>query len=420
MKRLGAFLLTLVLLVPTQSASANVAEPAFDAVNLSHAWSLGYKGAGATVAIIDQGLNLDHPYFKDKVIDGYCYVEATSNLRCPNGTREQSGVQAASQRKIGSIFLTDEDHGNMVAGLVAGNATPEAPGGVAPEAKILMANVDLTLNGILAALRYIKEKRAELNIVALSMSWGGYFTEIPRTWLQCDTNPQLAELATLLTDLRKAGVMPFASAGNTPTLEVATSVFPSCLKDVVAVASVNNKNEISWYVTMSSKVEILAPDYARSANTFGYITSSGTSAAAPVVAGSFAILRQAFPNRTPEQILSVMKSTGTKVSDVIRKNIPMVNVKDAVTALQQSGGVSPAPGQTLNVGTFNGKIVVYARGYAGSVLTWKIAGRWQRVTVTSDFQAFDRLTRARGVDVTVDIYVDGSSVPAFSKTVRTR
>jgi subtilisin family serine protease len=188
----------------------------------------------------------------------------------------------------------------------------------------------------------------------------------------------------------------------------------------VAVASVNNKNEISWYVTMSSKVEILAPDYARSANTFGYITASGTSAAAPVVAGSFAILRQAFPNRTPEQILSVMKSTGTKVSDVIRKNIPMVNLKDAVAALQQSGGVSPAPGQTLNVGTFNGKIVVYARGYTGSVLTWKIAGRWQRVTVTSDFQAFDRLTRARGVDVTVDIYVDGSTVPVFSKTVRTR
>jgi subtilisin family serine protease len=420
MKRISAFLLTLLLLIPTQSASANVAEPAFDAVNLSHAWNLGFKGAGATVAIIDQGVNLDHPYFKDKIIDGYCYVEVSSNLRCPNGSREQAGVQAASQRRIGSIYLTDEDHGNMVAGLVAGNATPEAPGGVAPEAKILMANVDLTLNGILAALRYIKERREALNIVALSMSWGGYFTEIPRSWLQCDTNPQLAELATLLTDLRNAGVMPFASAGNTPTLEVATSVFPSCLKDVVAVASVNNKNEISWYVTMSSKVEILAPDYARSANTFSYIQSSGTSAAAPMVAGSFAILRQAFPTRTPEQILSVMKSTGTKVNDVIRKNIPMVDMRAAVTQLQQAGTITPQPGQTLNVGTFNGKIVVYARGYAGSTISWRIAGRWQKVTVTQDFQAFDRPTRAIGVDVTVAIHVDGSQTPVFTKTVRTR
>ena len=418
MKRISAFLLAILLLIPTQ-ASAEVAEPAYDAVNLSHAWSLGYKGAGATVAIIDQGVNLDHPYFKDKIVDGYCYVEVTSALRCPNGTREQSGAAAASQRKIGSIFLTDEDHGNMVAGLVAGNPTAEAPGGVAPDAKILMANVDLTLNGILAALRYIKERREALNIVALSMSWGGYFTEIPRSWLQCDTNPQLAELATLLTDLRKAGVMPFASAGNTPTLEVATSVFPSCLKDVVAVASVNNKNEISWYVTMSSKVELLAPDYARSANTFSYIQSSGTSAAAPVVAGSFAILRQAFPTRTPEQILSVMKSTGTKINDVIRKGIPMVDMKSAVTALQV-GTITPQPGQALNVGTFNGKIVVYARGYAGSTISWKIAGRWQKVTVTQDFQAFDRPTRAIGVDVTVNIHVDGSATPLFTKTVTTR
>ena len=418
MKRISAFLLAILLLIPTQ-ASAEVAEPAYDAVNLSHAWSLGYKGAGATVAIIDQGVNLDHPYFKDKIVDGYCYVEVTSALRCPNGTREQSGAAAASQRKIGSIFLTDEDHGNMVAGLVAGNPTAEAPGGVAPDAKILMANVDLTLNGILAALRYIKERREALNIVALSMSWGGYFTEIPRSWLQCDTNPQLAELATLLTDLRKAGVMPFASAGNTPTLEVATSVFPSCLKDVVAVASVNNKNEISWYVTMSSKVELLAPDYARSANTFSYIQSSGTSAAAPVVAGSFAVLRQAFPNSSPEQILSVMKSTGIKINDVIRKNIPMVDMKSAITALQV-GTVTPQPGQALNVGTFNGKIVVYARGYAGSTISWKIAGRWQKVTVTQDFQAFDRPTRAIGVDVTVNIHVDSSATPLFTKTVRTR
>ena len=418
MKRISAFLLALLLVIPTQ-ASANVAEPAYDAVNLSHAWNLGYKGAGATIAIIDQGVNLDHPYFKDKIVDGYCYVEATSSLRCPNGTREQSGAAAASQRKIGSVYLTDEDHGNMVAGLVAGNPTAEAPGGVAPDAKILMANVDLTLNGILAALRYIKERREVLNIVALSMSWGGYFTEIPRSWLQCDTNPQLAQLATLLTDLRKAGVMPFASAGNTPTLEVATSVFPSCLKDVVAVASVNNKNEISWYVTMSNKVELLAPDYARSANTFSYIQSSGTSAAAPMVAGTFAILRQAFPTRTPEQILSVMKSSGTKINDVIRKGIPMVDVRSAVNALQ-AGTVTPQPGQSLNVGTFNGKIVVYARGYAGSTISWKIAGRWQKVTVSQDFQAFDRPTRAIGVDVTVDIFVNGSATPLFSKTVRTR
>ena len=217
--------------------------------------------------MIDQGVNLTHPYFQGQIIDGYCYVEVTSSYLCPNGTREQSGVEAASQRKIGSLYVASEDHGNMVAGIVAGNPQPAAPGGIAPQANILMANVDLTLNGILAALNYIDQRKEELNIVALSMSWGGYFQEIPREWLQCDTNPQLQSMATILKSLRQGGVIPFASAGNTPTLDVATSVFPSCLQDAVAVGSVNSSNEVSWYVTMSGKVELLAPDYAISANT---------------------------------------------------------------------------------------------------------------------------------------------------------
>ena len=97
-----------------------------------------------------------------------------------------------------------------------------------------------------------------------------------------------------------------------------------------------------------------------------------------------------------------------------------MNVRSAITQLQQVGSVTPQPGQALNVGTFNGKIVVYARGYAGSTISWKIAGRWQKVNVTQDFQAFDRPTRAIGVDVTVNIHVDGLATPLFTKTVRTR
>ena len=71
----------------------------------------------------------------------------------------------------------------------------------------------------------------------------------------------------------------------------------------MAVGSVNQANDVSWYVTMSDKVEIVAPDYTISANTFSYARSSGTSAAAPLVAGSYALLRQAFPNHGAEQVL---------------------------------------------------------------------------------------------------------------------
>ena len=413
-----------VLLSTGLSANAAPSEPAYQAINAQSVWDQGFTGEGTTVAIIDQGVNLNHPYFVGQIIDGYCFVEATSNFRCPNGSLEQSGVEAASQRKIGSQFST-EDHGNMVAGIVAGNPTNEAPGGIAPGSDILMANVDLTLSGILAGLRYVDQRKEELNIVALSMSWGGYFTEIPREWLRCDTNPELQQMAAVLSSLRKGGVIPFASAGNTPTLDIATSLFPSCLKDAVAVGSVNQANDVSWYVTMSDKVEIVAPDYTISANTFNYARSSGTSAAAPLVAGSYALLRQAFPNHGAEQVLSAIKASGKPINDVIRKNIPMVDLRAAYLLLSNTAaGAVIAPqasaGQVLNVGTFNGKIVVYAKGYKGQTLSWRIAGKWQKVTVTKDYQAFDRLTSATGLTVTIDLYLDGVTPAAFSKTVITK
>jgi subtilisin family serine protease len=413
-----------VLLSTGLSANAAPSEPAYQAINAQSVWDQGFTGEGTTVAIIDQGVNLNHPYFVGQIIDGYCFVEATSSFRCPNGSLEQSGVEAASQRKIGSQFST-EDHGNMVAGIVAGNPTNEAPGGIAPGSDILMANVDLTLSGILAGLRYVDQRKEELNIVALSMSWGGYFQEIPREWLRCDTNPELQQMAAVLSSLRKGGVIPFASAGNTPTLDIATSLFPSCLKDAVAVGSVNQANDVSWYVTMSDKVEIVAPDYTISANTFSYARSSGTSAAAPLVAGSYALLRQAFPNHGAEQVLSAIKASGKPINDVIRKNIPMVDLRAAYLLLSNTAaGAVIAPqasaGQVLNVGTFNGKIVVYAKGYKGQTLSWRIAGKWQKVTVTKDFQAFDRLTSATGLTVTIDLYLDGVTPAAFSKTVITK
>jgi subtilisin family serine protease len=76
LKRFITSLLALLLVIP-QSASANYVEPAYQAINISHAWNLGYKGAGATVAIIDQGVNLDHPYFQGQI------VEATALLSQP-------------------------------------------------------------------------------------------------------------------------------------------------------------------------------------------------------------------------------------------------------------------------------------------------------------------------------------------------
>ncbi len=401
------------------AAQANVSERAFNAINASALWDRGFLGQGSSIAFIDQGVNLSHEYFQGEVVDGFClYAVFTTNF-CPNGSKTQTGVTAASQRTVNNFPVMNENHGNMVAGIAAGKPNSVAPGGIAPSAKIVMANIDLTLEGITAAAQYILDRSDVNNTVALSLSFGGLFQEIPRSWLKCDDNPALAGLASVFKQLRDKGIITFASAGNTPTLDIATSVFPSCLREVVAVGSVNQEGEISWYVTMSQKLELLAPDYAISANTIGYLTSSGTSAAAPLAAGAFTLLRNAFPAASSEQILNAMKSTGTKVDDVLRKGIPMVNLAAAYNQL--ASGTTPTtptqpskPDQKVTIGTFNGFIAIYTQGYEGRRMTAKVAGKWLAVdpitVVPGKTYSLTKRNTGAGFNINVEVYIDGQLV----------
>ena len=416
-KRLFAALSVTVLAIVGLSApaKANVAEPAFDMVRVSSVWAAGHTGSGASIAFIDQGVNLTHEYFQGEVIDGFCLYASYTNNFCPNGSKSQTGLLAASQRIVNNFPVFAENHGNMVAGIAAGKPSSDAAGGIAPDAKIVMANIDLTLEGITAATRYISDRAAANNTVAVSLSFGGLFSEMPRSWLLCDSNPALTELATLIGDMRDKGIITFAAAGNTPVLDIATSVFPSCLQDVVAVGSVNAAGEISWYVTMSEKIEFLAPDFTRSADTIGYLDSSGTSAATPMVAGAFTVLKQAFPDKTSEQVLEGMKRSATLVDDVIRKNIPLINLSAAYEALSNDTSSPDNPDesaeQKVTIGTFNGYVAIFTKGYEGRRMTAKVAGRWLKVDpielVPGQSYSLTKRNTGAGYDIKVEVYIDG-------------
>ena len=74
----------------------------------------------------------------------------------------------------------------------------------------------------------------------------------------------------------------------------------------------------------------------------------------------------------------------------------------------------------LNVGSFNGYVAIYAKGHKGSTLSWKIAGKWFRTTVTKDFQVFQRRTAAAGKQVQVELYVNGVKPAALSVRLTTK
>jgi hypothetical protein len=72
----------------------------------------------------------------------------------------------------------------------------------------------------------------------------------------------------------------------------------------------------------------------------------------------------------------------------------------------------------INAGSFNGYVAVYAKGYKGQTLSWKIGRKWFKTTVTSDFQVLQRRIGAKGIFVQVDLHIGGQRL--LTKTVRTR
>ncbi len=87
-----------------------------------------------------------------------------------------------------------------------------------------------------------------------------------------------------------------------------------------------------------------------------------------------------------------------------------INFLKSVSASAGAGGV--------NVGSFNGKLVVYAKGLSGKTISWKVGGKWGKAVASSNYSVFNRPTPVAGATVTVDIYVNG--VKTLTKSVVTR
>lgn len=434
LKRLSSALIATAVLITSLSTAAFAVptEPAYTAHKIQEIWAKGYKGEGVTVAVIDQGLNLTHEYFTGQVVDGICVYQSSSQSLCPNGTKYQTGIQAASQRFDKGLIVASENHGNMVAGLIAGKANDQAPGGIVPNAKLLMANTDLSIPSVLSALNYIFENREKYNIVAVSMSFGITGGSSREYLLDCNKNPEYSSLKAVLAKLRAAGVMPFAASGNSFVLNEVTGTAPTCLSEVVTIGSIDQQSKVSIYSNMSSKVELLGTDYAKSANTVGYVTSGGTSAATPVVAASYALLRQAFPTASAQLVIEAMKQSGRMVDDVLRKQIPIVDLAAAFNKLSagtvdlspntNSPTVSPVAAPKVTLSSTPGNIVISIRGHQGKKFSAKIGSNWITIPILTNTPGlgYTRIVRKAASKTTVkyQAYIDGKLVSTGSVYIR--
>lgn len=304
--------------------------------------SLGFTGKGVVVAVIDSGIWADHPDLRDDLIAEQCFcANADRTGCCPNGAPEQSGPGAAAD---------GQGHGTNVAGIITSDGHV-APVGVAPAAKIVAVRV-LDRSGrftsttqVLSALDWIINRRPDVKVINMSLGTDALYGGA------CDDAAAYTlAFASAINTLRARGVTVFASAGNEgSTTQLAV---PACISSTVAVGAVFSANfgpisfqschddataadQVTCFSNSGTGLSLLAPGALITSTGLSGPTSTfaGTSQASPHAAGLAALLLEANPSLTPDQIVRAMKSTGVSVTDA-RNGLTFPRI-DALAAIQQ-------------------------------------------------------------------------------------
>lgn len=290
-------------------------------INADDAWALGYSGSGWDIAILDSGVDKTHTFFSGgKVVEEACFstTSADSTTLCPNGQQSQIG-SGAGVNCSSTIFGCD--HGTHVAGIAAGNSG--TINGVARDAGIISIQICSRFSGAdcssaglpspcvfsytsdqIEGLEHVYSLRTTHNIAAANLSIGG---ELHST--HCDGDPTKAAI----DNLRSVGIATVIASGNDGSCNSISA--PACISTAVSVGATTKSDSMASYSNYSqSLLSLFAPGSSiYSSVPGGWAYKSGTSMAAPHVAGAWAILKQRTPFASVLEILNALKSTGTSI-----------------------------------------------------------------------------------------------------------
>lgn len=313
-------------------------------LGVSKVWELGINGTGVRVAILDTGIQADHPDLKGKL---FTIVEEDPFY--PGGWIEFD----REGKPVRTMPSDDLGHGTHVAGTIAGGNSSGVSIGIAPGAKLMVAKVVTkgfgTFAQILAGIQwaidpfYFNEtlgrwEKTGFPAHVVSISLGAYIYH--------DAFPPVADIVKAL------GITMVVAIGNGGP---GTSGTPANVKSVIAVGAVNEDNNIAWFSSgervtswrLSSEEPYVKPDFVApgvkilsSMPPSSYAELAGTSMATPHVSGTVALMIQASNKTgidiTPDEIYSILKGTSESTmfsSQNIREGWGLINAYRAVTLI---------------------------------------------------------------------------------------
>lgn len=323
---LSLLLAASLALVPATAAHADgirAQQWALDAMHTQQAWHYT-KGKGVTVAVLDTGVEADHPDLAGNVLPGKDLV----------GFGAQRGDRTWAR------------HGTAMAGIIAGHG--HGPGnadgvmGIAPEAKILPVRVILE-DGDSARAR---ARTTRGNALADGIRWAAdHGADVINLSLGDDSksaHPEPTEDEAVQYALKK-GTVVVASAGNGGDKGDHIS-YPAAYPGVIVATAVDRYGTRAafstrrWYATVSAPgvdIVIADPDHK-------YYEGWGTSAASAFVSGAVALIKAAYPGLSPAQIKKLLEDTARNAPAGGRDDSRGFGMLDPVAAIKAADRLEPA------------------------------------------------------------------------------
>lgn len=249
-------------------------------IHADDVWAEGIDGTGVNVAVLDTGIDTDHPELSDSIVGCETFVEGTTTCE------------------------DDHGHGTHVSGIITANGVDSMAKGVAPGAGIYMYKVcsaggSCYESDMMAAME--SAVLTDAKVMSISIGGGNFAGE------NCDSDPLAAKVNWVVNQ----GITVAVASGNDQFFVSS----PACASGAVAVGAVDKNGLMAYFSNFGPSLDIVAPGVdIYSSIIDGYASWSGTSMSTPHVSGTVALVLDANPSLIVEEIKTALYETADPIN----------------------------------------------------------------------------------------------------------